>query len=564
MKNDQNNPTDKERHDLVRYALAERKRLVDFNSLITLLGPPPEITNIAPPGSFKNLKVGIIGGGPAGLATAFELRKLGYDITIFEALEDRIGGRIYTYYFDKEKKYYGELGAMRIPVTHEVAWHYINLFKLPTRPFVQSNENAFIYAKNVRVRNDSEGKGVMEKIYPKFKLTPIERQTTWPELLDNVLNAPLLNMPPKVRSESLTLKKNYHPQIVYWDYYNIRQVLEMSGLSREAIQLISSISPFFGSFFYYGFIEAILESYPLSFTYLYEIIGGMVNLPLAFYHSLINPYPKEYRTIAAESLGRVTFHSGTWVDGIFYNKDKDKVILRYGNKNRTTDLVEEFDYVVSAIPFSTLRNVEIYPQFSNSKMEAINEVGYSNAQKTLFLCNRRFWEEQGIIGGGSFTDMSITSIWYPSDHGACKKSDPNNPNCSPFEPGVLIASYNFDQNAVRVGNMLKDNNYSFNIVKRQVEQVHGLPKDYLDNIVEDHITKNWNSHPWSLGGFSYYRPEQKRLFSYSMAVPEFNSRVFFAGEHISSTHGWANGAHQTGMMAANEIARVSKIRSSNS
>jgi monoamine oxidase len=124
-----NNPSPLQRNELLRYALNKVNRPEDFNNIKKLLGPPLDITTIARPGSFTGIKVGIIGGGLAGLAAAFELRKLGCDITILETLEDRIGGRVYTYHFDKRKRLYGELGAMRIPVCHDTTWHYIDLFK---------------------------------------------------------------------------------------------------------------------------------------------------------------------------------------------------------------------------------------------------------------------------------------------------------------------------------------------------------------------------------------------------------------------------------------------------
>jgi len=163
------NPTDEERHRMLRIALEEANHVEDYYNLLELLGPPRDITTIVSPGECKGLKVGIIGGGLAGLSSAFELRKLGFDITIFEMQEKRIGGRVYTHYFNKDKELYGELGAMRIPISHETTWHFINLFGLKTRPFIQTNENAFIYIRNKCVRNDSEGKNVMEKIYPEYK-----------------------------------------------------------------------------------------------------------------------------------------------------------------------------------------------------------------------------------------------------------------------------------------------------------------------------------------------------------------------------------------------------------
>ena len=101
------NPGASDRYLLAQYALTQSGRKEDLSNIFGLLAPPPSITSYAKPGEFKGLKVGIMGAGLAGLATAFELRKLGFDITIFEALEDRIGGRIYTHYFDNKKTLYG-------------------------------------------------------------------------------------------------------------------------------------------------------------------------------------------------------------------------------------------------------------------------------------------------------------------------------------------------------------------------------------------------------------------------------------------------------------------------
>ena len=177
------NPTDEERYKMLQITLQEANRLKDFYNIIEILSPPKDITTIKESGSCRGSSVGIIGGGLAGLASAFELRKLGFDITIFETQENRIGGRVYTHYFDKEKKLYGEFGAMRIPASHETTWHYINTFGLKTRPFIQSNENTFIYVRNKRARNDPKGRSVMENIYPEFNLTPIEKVTPWQKLI---------------------------------------------------------------------------------------------------------------------------------------------------------------------------------------------------------------------------------------------------------------------------------------------------------------------------------------------------------------------------------------------
>ncbi|WP_459195869.1 flavin monoamine oxidase family protein [Wukongibacter baidiensis] len=552
-----NNPSKEERHAFLKHSLKEAGRPEDFKNIIDLLSPPADITTIGSPGEFRNIRVGIIGGGLAGLSSAFELRKLGFDITIFDALEDRIGGRVYTYYFDKDKNLYGELGPMRIPISHETTWHYVDLFCLNTRPFIQYNENAFFYIRNIRVRNDPEGKNVMQKIYPQFNLTPLERSKPWMELLDYGLGTPLSNMHPAIRKEILQIKPYYSPYLLYWTEKSMRQVLETMGLSQAAISLLGSLSPLLGEFFYDSYYEILQEDYPLNFSSLYEIIGGMVNLPLALYKSLMSKDPSEYGSISPKDLGRITWKGGNLVTEINQSPKDSRVILKYKDKHLNDTLMESFDYVICAIPFSSLRTVTVNPVFSVSKMQAISEVNYAASQRTLFLCNKRFWEEGGpsekIIGGGSFTDRPIISIWYPSDHAALDDIDRSS------EPGVLLSSYNFTLDAIRLGNL--EDKRRFEEIKSQLEAVHGLPKDYLDSIVEDSVTIEWNEVPNFTGAFCYFMPGQKRLFSYVVTQPEYNNRVFFAGEHTASTHAWMQGALHSGMRAANQLAMSCKNQS---
>ncbi|WP_129598907.1 flavin monoamine oxidase family protein [Anaerophilus nitritogenes] len=547
-----NDPTTYDRHQLVLYALHQAQRSTDFHPIIKSLSPPPDITTISPAGSFKNKKIAIIGAGAAGLASAFELRKLGFDITIFEASKERIGGRIYTYYFDKDKNLYGELGPMRIPVSHETTWHYINLFHLHTRPFILNNKNAFLYVRNTRVRNDPAGKNVMEKIYPQFPLYPWEKTIPWQKLIEYALETPLLSIPPSIRKEILQVKPAYDPLINDWGYLNIRQVLQKMGLSEGAIDLIGSVSPLEGDFYYNSYIETLQEIYPVNFSFLYEIIGGSSNLSSSFYRSLICMNPSEYPHISPDLLGKVTFKAGHWIRGIYLSADHH-ITLKYKNTCNEKINEETFDYIICTIPFSSLRNIEINPPFTTRKMQAIREVEYSNAQKILFLCNNRFWEKGGpnesIVGGGSFTDLLISAIFYPSN----QRNYPFTTSCSSDGPGVLLASYNYRQDAIRLGNM--EEHKKVELVKRQIEKVHGLPIGYMDKIVIDYKTINWNDVPYFYGAFCYFMPEQKRIFSYSMVTPEYNNKVFFAGEHTSSSHGWLQGALHSGSCAANALAK---------
>ena len=79
---------------------------------------PPEVAKE----QKEHLRVGIVGGGMAGLYSAMLLKELellpNVSVKIFAATE-RVGGRVYTHRFSEEEYQYFEAGAMRLP---EVSW----------------------------------------------------------------------------------------------------------------------------------------------------------------------------------------------------------------------------------------------------------------------------------------------------------------------------------------------------------------------------------------------------------------------------------------------------------
>lgn len=86
---------------------------------------------LVPPGA-KHKSVAIIGAGAAGICAGYELLKMGLIPTIYE-VNNRIGGRIYTKKFNLDRDAnlpYAELGAMRVPSTSYIFYHYAHLLKL--------------------------------------------------------------------------------------------------------------------------------------------------------------------------------------------------------------------------------------------------------------------------------------------------------------------------------------------------------------------------------------------------------------------------------------------------
>jgi monoamine oxidase len=389
-------------------------------------------------------------------------------------------------------------------------------------------------------------------LYPLYDLTPQERNTPWAELNDYAFLYLMMQLPPDIRSQLIQILPEYSQEFLPLANYSVRQTLENLGLSQGAISLISGVDPGTGALIDISYAENVHEEYTLDYRNTYNIEGGMVNLPYAFVQSFYSDKLPQYEFIPASQLGTVTYRPGQTVTGIYELQNSNQITLTHRNVRDLNRSSDTFDYVICAIPFSTLREVDIKPRFSNPKMQAISEFNYTNSQKTSFLCKERFWEQDAdygrMVGGFSQTDLPIQYIFYPSDHILC----PDVSSCSPYEPGVLTASYNYHLNATRVGNMQPDLRYE--LIKENVEEVHGLPRGFLDSIVEDHKTVVWDNEPYIRGAFAQALPGQKELFAYEMLKPELNERIFFAGEHVSTKHGWMQGALYTGMMAANQLA----------
>lgn len=557
------NPTKRERHDLLKQFLLSANRMEDYNNILELLSPTQDILNTNPKLLGKNINIAVIGAGEAGLAAAFELKKLGCNITIYEASE-RIGGRVLTHYFNREYNHFGELGAMRVPVSHETTWHYIDLFNLETHPFATKTINNYFYLRNTRARNDPEGYSVMENIYPRFNLPPDEQNIPWNSLSERMLDTYFNSLPPEIKKELIEIKPIYSDEIALIDNINLRRAYENVLLSQNAISMIGSLSTFERSFFNLSLMEIMQETYSADFVNTYYIKNGMSTLPHSFYNALINKNREVYSNIGVNELGRVDFNFSTAVDGMFHSSNGNKVVLECRDTKIDSISYNCFDYIVCAIPFSSLRRVKIEPLFSVQKMQGIMEINYAPAQKTHFYLKERFWELEPhfICAGSSSTDLPNTSVFYPSDHAIPVPDMPGtwvcDNNTSPFEPGVLQASYNLLQEAQILGN--EQAALRIEDIKNYVEAIHDLPQKYIDNNLLAWTSILWSKvqYIWGIGNLA--NPGEKLHFSYINSLPEFNNRLFFAGEHISQKHAWQQGALQTGMIAASKIADSIKAR----
>jgi monoamine oxidase len=463
------------------------------------------------PRSGPHKKVIIIGGGIAGLVAAFELRRQGHDPHVLEA-QHRVGGRVRTIR-DFAPGLYAEAGAMRIPRVHDLTLAYCDLFGLELRPFVMGNPKTLVHIDGQRMTT-AEADANPDRL--PFDLADHEKGKTWTALWNEATSEFRAQYEEGGQEKLDDLLGGY-------DQYSIREFLIMRGFSEGAIELYGVMS-FRESNMNAAVVEQLREIVGRSFEDMQEIVGGMDQLPRAFYENL-----KPYVRFGAEVTA--------------IEQDPDSVTVHYRGPAGRTSVTG--DYAICAIPFSVLRDIEILGTgFSRSKQKAIRELNYNASGKILFQTRHRFWEwEDGIVGGTTVTDLPIRRICYPS------YSDPND------ERGTLLASYTWGQDALRWGAL--DDEDAIEQALEDVAQIHPS----ITTEFEVGAVQNWYDDPYARGAFALFEPEQQTRLQESIVAPE--GRIHFAGEHTSLYHAWIQGALESGIRAAKEIheARVSEASS---
>ena len=101
-------------------------------------------------------KVLVLGAGMAGLVAAYELTKLGHDVTILEA-RTRPGGRVHTLREPFSDGLYAEEGAARIPENHDLTLKYVQQFDLALEPFYPTRLNAIRFDRGSREEMPIDG-----------------------------------------------------------------------------------------------------------------------------------------------------------------------------------------------------------------------------------------------------------------------------------------------------------------------------------------------------------------------------------------------------------------------
>ncbi|MEH7308678.1 flavin monoamine oxidase family protein [Neobacillus drentensis] len=452
----------------------------------------------------------IIGAGMAGLVSASLLKERGHQITILEA-SNRIGGRVYTIRTPFSNPLFFNAGAMRIPEQHMITFEYIKKFKLPVNPFINRTPKDILYSNGIKTRLSIYESNPSVLKYP---VAPNERGKSSEELLLSEVQ-PIIDFINQDPDKNWPIIEKQYRNISFGTFLN-------AHFSIGAIDMIGVLLDL-KAYMAMTFVEVLREIIILTSTKtFYEITGGMDRLPLAFL-----PQLKE-NILFNQKMMKISQY-------------QNSVTIHCRHQQTGENIMISGDLAIVTIPFSTLRFVKIepYESFSYYKRSSIRELNYMASSKIAIEFKSRFWEKAGQLGGKSITDLPIRFTYYPS-YGIGTNG-----------PAVVIASYTWADEALTLDSLSERELIQYALTN--LAEIFGY------QVYSEFVTGaafSWSKNPYSGGAFTAFEPGQDvELYPY-ISTPE--GRVHFAGEHTGLTHGWIQGAIESGIQVANEVNDIPK------
>jgi len=187
------------------------------------------------------------------------------------------------------------------------------------------------------------------------------------------------------------------------------------------------------------------------------------------------------------------------------------------------------DKLISAVPNTLLRRIDVNPKLPTDKQKTINEMGYVSLSRLTFQVKKRYWIEMGFSGFG-YSDIGA-EIWHPTFDQKGTRG--------------LLQLYLLGPSSEHVSSLNESEQMSYGI--EQVERVFPGLSRHLESV----FIHCWDNYPWARGALRAMTPGQVVDFHQNMSTPEGN--IHFAGEHTSTWTGYMNGAIESGVRAAKEV-----------
>lgn len=487
------------------------------------LTEPPKLD-----GNGEGTKVIVIGAGPGGCPAAYELMKLGYDVTVIEA-RDRVGGHVWTIRGGSEGEEYGkgvqtcdwpegfwwDAGPSRVPFYHNGFFHYCRELNVPLIDHKNLNLNGWVYAEDV----DSPLSGTRMRLH-EFQADMAGYSSQY---LANALDQNALDM--ELTEEDLEHWKSY---LINWG------ILEADDLSYQPSDHRGyNVLPDVYS------AGEVNDPYPLTDLLPYadsimQAAGGYLAATSVFDWQTTMVKPKDGMDQLYDVAFRAAFGDRLKLNSPVtrINQSEDGVTVTYTNNETGEDEEISGDYVMCNIPLSALLKVQV--NFGDSMQTAIRSVPYAMSLRMGIGFKRRFWEEDDwIYGGQSFTNIGQLGILgYPDDNYLS-------------EGGAMLGMYNFGNNAAFVSSLSYEDRAELALTLGS--KVHPQMRDEFISA----FSVAWHLEPYSLGAWPSFTSQSREQVMPILQEPD--GRIYLVGEHLSYVNAWMEGAVQAAWMQVEKL-----------
>jgi tryptophan 2-monooxygenase len=488
------------------------------------------------PQSQHGAEVAIIGAGIAGIVAAYELMKLGLKPVIYEA--DRIGGRLRSEPFRDGDGAFAELGAMRFPPSAKTLFHYINKLGLQTTPFPNPLTPA---AHSTLI--ELGGQEFYARTIADLPVIFHEVQQAWAEALDHGANFAALQAAIQNRDVP-KIKAIWNPLVERLDeesfYGFIARAPLFKRLGFRHREIFGQVG--FGTGGWdTDYPNSILEILRVVATGAEDnhqsIIGGAEQIPRQLWsHAPEKLVHWPANTTLAALHGHTPMPAVTRIAPA--ENQKIAITDRYGNTKTYAAAIITCQVWLLSARIDCAESL-----FHHDLWMAMERSHYMQSSKTFVMTDRPFWRDQHPQTGRDLLSITLsdrlTRGTYLFDNGPDKR-------------GVICLSYTWNDDALKWLALPLD--------ERVRLMLHSLKQIYptlniAQHIIGQPITVSWESDPNFMGAFKANLPGhyryQRRLFSHFIQhnhAPAHRG-IFLAGDDISWTAGWAEGAVTTALNA---------------
>ena len=497
------------------------------------------------PEEARGAEVAVVGAGIAGLVAAYELMKLGLRPVVYES--DKLGGRLRSQEFEAAPASWPSSAACGSPPprppssTTSTSWTWT---PAPSRtPLTPASGSTVI---------DLEGQTWYAE--SAADLPPLfgEVADAWADALEERADFGEIQQAIRDR-DAPRLKALWDRLVPLWDdrtFYDFvatsRSFSTLSFAHRETFGQVGFGTGGWDS----DFPNSMLEILRVVMTGCDEdqhlVVGGVEQVPLGVWRR--SPEAPETMVHWPAGTSLASLHRGAPRSGV------RRIARGADGRFELTDAwgdVRRYDAVLATCQ-SWLLSTQIQVDesvFSQKLWMALDRTRYMQSSKTFVMVDRPFWKDKDPRTGRDVMSMTLTDRLTRGTYLFDNGDD---------QPGVICLSYAWMSDALKMLPHPVDTRVR--LALDALRQVYP-DVDIASHVIGDPITVSWEADPHFLGAFKgalpgHYRYNQ-RMYAHFVQddLPAAERGIFLAGDDISWTPAWVEGAVQTSLNAVWGILR---------